>query len=73
MVFKVMAKNKPNPGSQQAREQGCICAVLDNSHGRGVPWPRQDGKDPKQYPSFWITEGCPIHAPSSREALDAQG
>lgn len=40
----------PNPGSDEARRLGCICAVLDNSHGRG------DGP-------FWITEGCPVHAP----------
>lgn len=45
---------KPNPGSDRAQEQGCICAVLDNNHGRGVGTPAQ----------FWITEGCPIHAAS---------
>ena len=42
----------PNPGSQEAKDQGCICAVLDNNHGKTAPWP-PDG--------WWITEGCPVH------------
>jgi hypothetical protein len=33
---------------------GCLCAVLDNGHGRVCPYP-PDG--------WWITEGCPVHAP----------
>ena len=40
----------PNPGSDEAIGIGCICAVLDNNHGRG--------KGP-----FWITGGCPVHDP----------
>lgn len=42
-----------NPGSRKALDAGCICAVLDNNHGRFAPWP-PDG--------WWITEGCPVHA-----------
>jgi len=45
-------KEKPNPGSQEALDQGCICAVLDNNHGKFAPWPPDD---------WWITEGCPVH------------
>lgn len=45
---------KPNPGSKEARAAGCICAVMDNNHGRSAPWP-PDG--------WWITMGCPVHAP----------
>lgn len=45
---------KPNPGSEKARLMGCICAVLDNNHGRVAPDP-PDG--------WWITAGCPLHAP----------
>lgn len=26
----------PNPGSNQALDQGCTCPVLDNGHGKGV-------------------------------------
>lgn len=55
---------KPNPGSNEAIDQGCTCPVLDNAHGRGVPWPREDGLDPNEHPSFYVVEGCPIHAPS---------
>jgi len=54
----------PNPGSDKAVEQGCICAVLDNCHGKGFPYPRTDGLDPEEHPSFYVTEGCPLHAPS---------
>jgi len=42
----------PNPGSREALDLGCRCAVLDNNHGRSAPWP-PDG--------WFITEGCPIH------------
>lgn len=48
-------KNKgviPNPGSKEAVEQGCTCAVLDNC--RGQDW---FGKSH----GFYITEGCPLH------------
>jgi hypothetical protein len=44
----------PNPGSDEALARGCLCAVLDNCHGRHAPYP----------PDGWvITEGCPVHAP----------
>jgi hypothetical protein len=52
----------PNPGSKEALDWGCTCPVMDNAHGRGVPWPRDGGKDPKEHPSFYITEGCPLHS-----------
>lgn len=44
----------PNPGSGEALAQGCLCAVLDNNHGRFAPFPG-DG--------WWITYGCPVHFP----------
>jgi hypothetical protein len=44
----------PNPGSDAALAQGCICAVLDNRRGTAAPFP-PDG--------WWITEGCPVHYP----------
>lgn len=43
----------PNPGSVEARDAGCICAVLDNNHGKFAPYP-PDG--------WWVTEGCSVHA-----------
>ena len=39
-----MMKNVPNPGSDDAQKQGCICATLDNYHG----WGSDFGKD-----KFW--------------------
>lgn len=49
----------PNPGSEKAVKQGCTCAVIDNHYGKGFPW-----GDTKQ--AFWITEGCPLHAPKEK-------
>ena len=49
-----MAEHKiPNPGSDKAIEQGCLCAVLDNRHGKGA----YDGKEG----AFWVTADCPLH------------
>jgi hypothetical protein len=58
--FGGIMNKPPNPGSDEALDAGCICAVLDNAHGRGAfdfP-PDEDGN-----PMFWITGGCPLHAP----------
>jgi hypothetical protein len=30
-----LSDGKPNPGSNTARDLGCICPVLDNWHGLG--------------------------------------
>jgi hypothetical protein len=46
------AEGAANPGSDEARDKGCTCPVLDNGHGRSAPWP-PDG--------WWITQGCPQH------------
>ena len=50
----------PNPGSDAALDLGCKCPVLDNGHGRGIPWPNDD--DDGFHTVFWQTEGCPVHA-----------
>lgn len=44
----------PNPGSVDAIRLGCLCPVIDNHYGQGMPYP--DG------PRFWISENCPIHS-----------
>lgn len=44
---------RPKPGSEAALDAGCLCAVLDNNHGRYPPFP-PDG--------WWITYGCPLHS-----------
>lgn len=43
----------PNPGSNAARDLGCICPVMDNNRGLYLPW--QGG--------WLILEGCPLHDP----------
>jgi hypothetical protein len=50
-----------NPGSPEALSAGCFCPVLDNNHGLGIPWPRDDGRDPYEFPSFWVGDNCPLH------------
>ena len=42
-----------NPGTKEAREMGCNCAVLDNVHGKGFVI---DGER-----CWWIRENCPMH------------
>nr|DAE07572.1 MAG TPA: hypothetical protein [Podoviridae sp. ctnCN2] len=46
----------PNPGSDEAIEQGCICPVLDNNHGQGTG---------ENY--WWITRDCPLHGAKERK------
>lgn len=46
---------KPNPGSDEALSAGCLCPIDNNANGRMPPYP-PDG--------WWITEGCPVHAPT---------
>ena len=47
-------KKTPNPGSQAAQDQGCLCPIMDNENGAGFPF-GSDG------PCFWINEACPLH------------
>lgn len=53
---KNQRKKIPNPGSKDAINMGCTCAVLDNGHGAGCGQFTDSGE-----PCFWITENCPIH------------
>lgn len=50
----------PNPGSKEAKDQGCTCAVIDNNHGEVAPWPPN---------GWWVTEWCPIHDDRTVAAL----
>ena len=45
----------PNPGSQEAIEQGCKCPVMDNRRGKGV-YIDKNGE-----PVFWYSGICKIH------------
>jgi hypothetical protein len=42
------------PGSPEAREAGCRCAVIDNHYGKGV------GGDGAQY-GWYVSADCPLH------------
>ena len=50
-------EEKPNPGSDEALDEGCTCPVMDNRYGDGA---RVDPKTGKVM--FWYTEGCPVHS-----------
>lgn len=50
----------PNPGSREAKAQGCNCPVIDNHHGRG--W----GGDGEKF--GWVMRlDCPLHGAKARE------
>lgn len=46
-------KEQSNPGSKEALDQGCKCAVIDNHFGKGF--------DINGKLNFWITDDCPLH------------
>ena len=46
-----------SPGSKQAIEMGCLCPVLDNSHGKGY----MGMKD-----IFVYNRDCPIHCANEK-------
>jgi hypothetical protein len=48
----------PNPGSPEAVEEGCRCAIFDNGHGKGAMG--MDGV-------FWINTACPLHGSTEQE------
>jgi hypothetical protein len=56
-----MASKKPNHGSKEAQEIGCICPVLDNAHGKGARGTSGD------HAIFWINAKCPAHGDKSHE------
>lgn len=41
----------PNPGSEEALDQGCTCPVVDNNHGRGS----------YKGTGFIYSADCPLH------------
>lgn len=43
--------NAPNPGSDEAIDQGCTCPVIKNNFGE-----LEEGKE------FVYEEGCPVHS-----------
>jgi hypothetical protein len=64
MSDELKAAVLPSPGSDEALKAGCICAVIDNAHGRGYMG---------QAGVFVYTVGCPVHdSPSPSVAPDAK-
>lgn len=55
---------KPNPGSQEAIDQGCKCPVMDNCYGKGIPIPDEDGTISV---AFWMSGDCPMHGFKPRQ------
>ncbi len=58
--------HRPNPGSNEAINQGCRCAVLDNNHGKFPPFPATKD-DPE---GWWISVNCPLHLGDQIDAQD---
>lgn len=54
---------RPNPGSDEARRQGCTCPVLDNAHGQG--YYGVEGQ-------FVMVEDCPLHGPEAQAIIRDQ-
>jgi len=60
---------KPNPGSDEAIKQGCVCPVLDNAHGRG--W-MGGVKDPDTGGVVFVYRvDCPLHKPEIKKATSS--
>ena len=53
--------DKPNPGSDEAVDAGCLCPVMDNRRGKGAYLGKND--------MFWINAECPLHAKKPKDKL----
>lgn len=62
-----MKNRKLNPGSIKAREYGCTCPVLDNSHGKGYLGGVLD-KDGNTV--FVCNMECPVHGEHATTILE---
>ena len=54
-------KKVPNPGSEKAVEQGCVCPVMDNHYGEG-----------SVRGGFWINDNCLLHGTYKKEVKDGK-
>lgn len=61
--MKPLTPAVPSPGSPEARDQGCLCPVLDNAHGKGAYLCPANG------PQFWVVTTCPLHGVKNGKAL----
>lgn len=56
-THKLANRDVPPPGSNAAKERGCLCPRIDNNHGAGCVYTDEDGNQ-----LYWITEDCPLHS-----------
>ena len=56
-----MTNKVPNPGSDEAIRQGCLCPAMDNHYGAGTP----NGH-------FWVSADCPIHGLAAQEKYERE-
>ena len=65
-----MDKAQANPGSPAAISQGCLCPIMDNNHGNGIP--AGDGTY-----LFMHSGSCPMHGfksqPHTTTTIDSSG
>jgi hypothetical protein len=60
----------PFPGSDDAIDQGCLCPVLDNCHGKGFPVTTDEGE---LQIAYWMNNECPLHGlPELRKAAEQE-
>lgn len=55
------------PGSDEARDHGCICPRVDNDYGKGIPC-MIDGDESSETTGWFITSACPLHGDVIQEA-----
>lgn len=61
----------PNPGSDEAVEQGCTCPVFDNGRGRGLYGGMTHPESGR--PLFVFDLDCPLHGKGDWQDEKAQG
>lgn len=50
----------PNPGSDEAQEQGCTCPAGDNHYGEGISLPDLNNEG-ETITVWWKRGDCPLH------------
>ena len=62
--MRIDTTKTPNPGSDEAVEQGCTCPRMDNGYGKG--YMGMEGV-------FVYTENCPVHATAAMIVAEEVG
>lgn len=59
MPRESLCASLPNPGSDEARDGGCLCPVMDNGRGRGYLGGVINPETGE--PMFVVRADCPMH------------